>query len=115
MSVSAMTPIKSFSMVHVLTVFLAAKLMLIMEQIYYVLNAMCKETSQLRTGLDVHVSSQSINEVRILLAQAIFGAILFVEMGMWLMVKVAMIITLWQVMDVATSVKYKETLHAQIN
>lgn len=75
---------------------------------------MCKETSQLLTGLDVYASNQSINEVKISLVQVIFGAILFVEMGMWRMDKVVMTITLWQVMDVVTNVKYKETLHAQI-
>lgn len=56
--------------------------MLIMEHIYYVFNVMCKETSQLLTGLYVHVSNRSINEVKISLVKVIFGAILFVEMGM---------------------------------
>jgi len=42
------------------------------------------------------------------------GAITFVVMGMWLMVKVVMTITFWQVMDAVTSVKSKGTLHAQI-
>ena len=53
-----------------------------MELIYYVWNVMCKENSQLPMGLDVHVSNQFINELKMLVAQGNTGAITFVVMGM---------------------------------
>lgn len=88
--------------------------MSIMAHNLYASNVMSKETSQSQSVLAAHVNNQLIKELRMSVEEDNFGVITFVVTATLLMLKNVMTIIFLQVMDVVTSVKLREILHAQI-
>jgi hypothetical protein len=80
----------------------------------YASNVTSKETSQSQSVLAAIVNNQLIKELRTSVEGDNFGVITFVVTVMLLMLNNVMTIIFLQVMDVVTSVKLREILHAQI-